>query len=156
MAIIIVFGGGYLAAAHYSGGNFYDFGLGLGGDCGYLRENTRHFWEDIEYKDFKKAASYHEPAQQDLVDIPFLLERMFMQKPESLDIMAYDIVFCKVDSSQLRARLKSRVKVKDLIHGKIREQEFMFFYHRKDSISPWFMQLESSLRQLSPDQNKRH
>ena len=60
-ALLALLGGGYLGAAHLSGGAFYDFGLGLGGDTGWLRQTSMSFWEDIQFKDFDRASSYHTP-----------------------------------------------------------------------------------------------
>ena len=97
----------YAGAAHLSGGAFPTFGLPLGGDRGALRQTTQSFLEDIQFKDFDKAASYHAPERREDVDIPFLIQRLFLQKPESLDIMDYEIVFADLDSTATRARVAS-------------------------------------------------
>lgn len=146
---------GYLGAAHFSGGQYYDFGLQLGGDTGQLRRNTLSFWEDVQFKDFDSAAEYHEEHLQDTVDIPYLLERIFLVKPEFLDILSYEIVFIDVDSSGMRARVKCRVKVKDLLKEKTRDQEFIFYYYKNAEDGPWYMKLESSLHTLEGDSNKK-
>ena len=130
--------------------------FGMGGDSAKLMRITRSFLEDIQFKDFKKAASYHRAEEQDQVDIPFLLERLFMIKPEQLDIMDYEIIFAKVDSSGLRARVKTRVKVKNLLRGDIQNRELMLYYFRDDAKSPWHMKLESSLRKLDAAKGKKH
>ena len=156
LAVLVVLAGGYMAAAHFSGGAFPTFGLPIGGDRAWLRSTTRSFLEDIQFKDFDRAASYHAPDKRDSVDIPFLLERLFLQKPESLDIMDYEIVFAKIDSTRLRARVKARVKVKNLAKGDVRDQEFILFFHRGSAEAPWYMELESSLRQLSGTEGKKH
>jgi hypothetical protein len=129
--------------------------LGLGGDSGKLRLITQSFLEDIQFKDFAKAASYHSPDDQKTVDIPFLLERLFGIKPEQLDIMSYEIVFADIDSSGLRGRVKSRVKVKILVNGAIEDRELMLYFSRDTPQSPWFMRLESSLRALEAEQGKK-
>jgi len=146
----------YLGAAHFSGGAFPTLGLPIGGDRALLRQTTDAFIEDIKFKDFKKAASYHAPDKRDAVDIPFLIERLFVQKPESLDIMSYEIMMSEIDSTNMRGRVKSNIKVKNLAVGEIREQELMLFYHRDSVDAPWYMELESSLRQLSGDKQKQH
>jgi len=146
----------YFGAVHLSGGAFYSFGLPLGGERAELRSIANHFMEDIQFKDFKKAASYHAPAAIETVDIPFLLQRLFFQKPESLDIMAYEIVFCKLDSSKLRGRIKVRMKAKNLINKEIRKQDFLLFFYRQDQQSPWYMELESSLRKTEAKKGKKH
>jgi len=129
--------------------------LGLGGDAGKLRLITQAFLEDIQFKDFKKAATYHSPDDQKTVDIPFLLERLFGIKPEQLDIMSYEIVFTDIDSSGLRARVKSMVKVKILLNGAIENRELMLYFSRDTLQSPWYMRLESSLHELEAEKGKK-
>jgi hypothetical protein len=145
---------GYLGMSHFSGGAYPTMGLPIGGERGKLRDKTMSFIEDIKFKDFAKAASYHDPKIQEQIDIPYLLERMFMLKPEALDIMEYDVVFAELDSSSLRGRVKVRIKFKDLVKGQIHEKEVIYFYHRASEKEPWFMVLESSLRQIKGDDNK--
>ncbi len=151
---LLLAGGGYAAAVHLSGGAFYDFGLPLGGDLGELRRTTLAFWEDLQFKDFDKAATYHAPDRQDEVDIPFLIERLFVVKPEALDIM--EIVMADLDSSGLRARIKTRVKARDLITEGVREREIMLYFQRDSLESPWYMELESSLRGDEAEEGKKH
>ncbi len=156
VGLLAVGGGGYLAASHLSGGAFPTLGLPLGGDLGWLRKTTMSFWEDIQFKDFERAATYHAPDKQDGVDIPYLIERLFGVKPEGLDIMEYEIVMAEVDSTGLRARVKTRLKVKLLFLDKIKSREFMLFFHRETVDSPWTMELETSLRSLDVDEDKKH
>ncbi len=146
--------GGYLAVAHASGGAFSTLGLVLGGDRAELRRMALAFLEDIQFKDFESAASYHAPDIIDSVDIPFLIQRLFAVKPEALDIMDYDIVFAELDSGGLRARVKLRVKVKLLLNALINEREVILYFQRDSLDDPWYMKLEDSLRQLSPDSAK--
>jgi hypothetical protein len=130
--------------------------IGLGGDSTRLRELTRSFVEDVQFKDFKRAARYHKPEERSTVDIPFLIERLFLLKPEQLDIMEHEILFSKIDSTGLRGRTKTRIKVKDLVNEKIRIRELMLYFYRDDRQSPWFMRLETSLRTLRGDPDKKH
>ena len=148
--------GGYLGVAHVSGGAFSTLGLALGGDRGALRRIALAFLEDVQFKDFVSAASYHAPDLIDSVDIPFLLQRLFAVKPEALDIMDYEIVFAELDSSNLRARVKARVKVKLLLDETIQEREFILYFDRDSVDDPWYMKLEDSLRQLLPDTAKQN
>ena len=76
---VVVIVGLYAGAAHFSGGPFPTFGLSLGGDRGLVRQITHSCLEDIQFKDFNKAASYHAPDKRDEVDIPFLIERLFQK-----------------------------------------------------------------------------
>ena len=148
--------GGYLSAAHLSGGAFPTPGLDLGGDRGLLRRKGLGFWEDIQFKDFAAAAAYHDPAIQGAVDIPYLIQRIFLQKPELLDIMEIEVVMVDIDSTGKRARVKTRLKVKDLALVKILEREIILYFHRDDADSPWYMVLEDSLRMGEADPDKKH
>ncbi len=147
---------GYLGAAHFSGGALHTLGLPLGGERGYLREVALRFVEDIKFKDFQSAAQYHAPEVRDEVDIPFLIQRLFLTKPESLEILESEIVFSELDSTGVRARVKCRVKAKHLGNGSIRDQEFMLFFYRKSQTDPWYMELESSLRSREAQKGKKH
>lgn len=151
----LLLGGGYLALAHLSGGAYPVPGLTLGGEEGWLRRTSLSFWEDIQFKDFQKAASYHAPGTQESVDIPYLLERLFLQKPELLDFLGYEVVMVDLDSTGLRARVKTRVRVKDLARDKADEKELMLYYKRSSKADPWYMDLETSLRQLEGDEHKK-
>ncbi len=156
LLVLTLLGGGYLGVAHVSGGAFWTLGLALGGDRGALRRLALSFLEDIQFKDFVSAASYHAPDIRDSVDIPFLIQRLFTVRPEALDIMDYDVAFAEIDSGGLRARVKLRVKVNLLMNARIQEQEVILYFERDSVDDPWYMKLEDSLRQLSPDSTKRN
>ncbi len=155
LLVLALLPGGYLTVAHVSGGAFSTLGLLLGGDRGELRRIALSFLEDIQFKDFVSASSYHAPDTRDSVDIPFLIQRLFTVRPEALDIMDYDVVFAEVDSGGLRARVKLRVKVKFLLNALINERELVLFFERESVNDPWYMKLEDSLRELSPDTAKQ-
>lgn len=148
--------GGYLGVAHLSGAAFSTLGLPLGGDRGELRRMAMDFMEDVQFKDFVSAASYHAPELVETVDIPYLIQRLFAVKPEALDIMDYEIVFAELDRSDLRARVKMRVRAKLLVQEQIAERELILYFYRDSTDDPWYMKLEDSLRQLTPDPSRAH
>ena len=115
------------------------------GELSSLDESSLSFMEDLRFKDFEKAASYHHPDDREKVDIPKLIERLFRIKPEFLDIMDYQVLDSALDSSGTRARIKMKAKVHVLNRDDIREPEFLLYYHRDDA-GNWYMELESSLR----------
>jgi len=147
---------GYLAAAHLSGGAWFTFGLPLGGDRGELRRLGFGFWEDIQFKDFEAAAAFHEPDRQAEVDIPYLIERIFLQKPELLDISDLEVMLADIDSSGNRGRVLTRMRVRDLAMEKVHDKEVMLYFYREGKGSPWYLDLETSLRQIHPDEEKLH
>ena len=148
--------GGYLAVSHLSGAAFFTFGLPIGGDRGELRRTALRFLEDLQFKDFIKAATYHSPDDQSSVDIPFLIQRLFQVKPEALDIMDYEVIFADIDSSGDRARVKVRVKVKVLLNNAIKEKDMVLYFHRENANAPWFMKFEDSLRKDEAQKGKKH
>lgn len=113
-------------------------------DVRTIRSKSISFLEDLQYKDFEKAASYHLTAERANVDIPRLLERLFAVKPEFLDIMRYEIKKVNVDRSGDRAKVMTHTVVKILNTNEIREPEVILYWHR-DSKEGWVMKLESSL-----------
>ena len=153
-AVLVALTAGYLGAAHLSGGAFSTLGLALGGDRGELRRMALSFLEDLQFKDFEAAARYHAPELRESVDIPYLIQRLFTVKPEALEVMDYDVVFAELDSSDRRARVKTRIKVRFLGNGQVEERELMLYFDRDDEQSPWYMKLEDSLRELSPEEGK--
>jgi hypothetical protein len=109
-----------------------------------LHNLTSSFLEDIRFKDFTKAASYHTPEDQKKVNIPNLIERIFQIKPEFLDIMKYEITSVDIDRSGNRARVKTHTTIKVLNTEEIKEPDVIFYWHKENG--QWYMKLESSLQ----------
>ena len=109
-----------------------------------LNDHALAFMEDIRFKDFEKAASYHHPEDRQKADIPKMIERLFKIKPELLDIMEYSILETTLDSTGKRARVKLSAKVQLLNSDKIEQPEMILYFHNRDG--QWYMELESSLR----------
>ena len=127
-------------------------GLSLGGavvasspDAKQLEKLATKFLEDLQFKDFDKAASYHSREDRKNVNIPALIERMFQIKPEMMDIMRFEIVKVQLDSSGKRAKIKTKTTIKLLNTKEIREPEIMLYFF-KDPAEGWVMELESSIR----------
>ncbi len=156
MGIGMVLVGGYLAASHLSGGAIPTLGMPVGGDMAEIRANTVAFWEDLQFKDYQAAAAYHDPATRESVDIPYLIERAFVVKPELLEIVSYEVVLAEVDSTGDRVRVKTRVVAKSLARGDVIDKEVQLFWHRAGPDAPWYMVLEDSLRRPVAAEGKRH
>jgi hypothetical protein len=120
------------------------FQISLNNDKQALEKYALSFLEDIKFKDFKKAATYHSEEDQKKVDIPKLIERLFQVKPEFLDIMKYEITDIDIDASGSRARVKTHTTIKILNSKEIKEPE-VILYWQKDKQGQWYMKLESSL-----------
>jgi len=114
------------------------------GDRKAIDEMALSFMEDIQYKDFKKAAAYHHPDVQKKVNIAKMIRRLFKIKPELLDLMEYRIVETSLDSSNRRGRVKVKARVHVLNTKKIKNPELILYFHKKSDA--WFMELQSSLK----------
>lgn len=142
LILVILCLGGYFALDSKMTRNLF-FGL-FSEDLKIVRETSLSFMEDIKFKDFVKAATYHSPKDQESVDIPKLIERIFKVKPEFLDIIDYEILDTSIDSSGNRARVKLQSRIHLLNSDKIETPELILYYHKKSG--RWYMELESSLR----------
>lgn len=113
-------------------------------DVRELRKLSTDFLEDLQFKDFTKAAAYHSEADRGKVDIPKLIERMFAVKPEFMDILRYELKKVEIDRSGDRAKVKTQTVIKLLNTKEIKEPEVMLYW-RRDPKEGWVMKLESSL-----------
>lgn len=137
----------------FSEGGFGGAGaLVLGEDRTYLRDRTVDFLEDLKFKDFDKASTYHLAETQAARDIPALLHRAFKIRHEVLDIQDYEVLDVELDSSGARGRVRALVRYHILGDREVREQagsyrdlEMLFYWFRQADGS-WTMELESSLR----------
>lgn len=142
--ILVLIGlGVYFFATKY-GIRFGTFQFVFDKDKDILRNLTIDFLEDIKFKDFDKAASYHTKEDQETVDIPHLIERIFQIKPELLDIMKYEITGVDIDRRATRARVKTHTTVKVLNTEELKEPDIIFYWQKIDG--HWYMKLESSLQ----------
>ena len=142
--ILLLIGGGiYLFVSKYEI-NIGSFRWMFSKEHAILRELTTSFLEDIQFKDFDTAASYHNEEEQREVDIPTLIERLFKIKPELLDIMKFEITDVHIDSSGNRARVKTHTTVKILNTDELKEPDLVFYWQKENG--QWRMKLESSLQ----------
>lgn len=144
--IVVVVGAAVLAFGSRTGLKIGSFRLTLNKDKQILEERSKKFWEDVQYKDFKSAAKYHEPGIRKKQDIPFLLERLFMVKPEQMDLRTIDVEEVHIDSTGRRGRTRTKMMIKLLNTKKIKRPDVVLYWYKKEGT--WWMRLESSLRNL--------
>ena len=95
--------------------------------------------------DFKAAALLSPPEDRDKADIPKLIERLFLVKPEQLQIDKVQLLTADVDTTGKRARTKFGTDVKLLNSAELRHPEVMLYW-RKAQDGKWYMDLASSLQ----------
>jgi len=132
--------------------------LGLGGftlgspERAWLEERSVDFLEDIQFKDFDKASTYHLAATQQKRDIPELIRRVFKVKHEFLDIVSYKVLEVDLDRSNRRAKIRVLVNYRIIGDKEVRDDPEavrdleMLLYWFKQEDGQWAMELESSLR----------
>jgi hypothetical protein len=143
MAAVVLLG--ILLLAGLSGDGFSLFGTSLywSSESAKLKKLADQFLEDLQYKDFDKAAKYHTFEDQKTVDIPSLIERLFAVKPEVLNIDNIRIIkadfddsgtrcrtFFRCDTEALNTRRKSK---KEGGKNEIREVEGILYWHQGPS-----------------------
>lgn len=119
-------------------------GMGSLADRNHLSQQSLKFMEDLRFKDFQHAASYHSTEDRKKANIPQKIEQWFAVKPEQLDIMRYEILKTDIDSSGRRGRVKIKTVLKILNTDQIKEPEMMLYWF-KDPTEGWIMELDSSL-----------
>jgi hypothetical protein len=100
-------------------------------DIRTVNELSRKWMEDLQFKDFRSSGLYHHKLDRDRVDIGRALERLFMVKPEMLDIRDYRIVSTDVDSTGKRARVKVKSRFKRLNKDKEPQEADLMLYWMK-------------------------
>jgi hypothetical protein len=113
------------------------------GDRYELDRRMRGFLEAIQFKDFDKAANYHDEKDRDKRNISQLIESKFFIKPEELDIRAYQIREIDLTESGDRARILTLTTVHKLNTTEVRDVEAMFYWAKENGV--WYLKLESSL-----------
>lgn len=102
------------------------------------------FLEGVQFKDFKRAAKVHSEKDQEGKNIPELIEKKFMIKPELLDIKSFEIVHIDLTHAGERAKVLTKVHVRLLNSGEpIKEVEAVFYFKKEEG--QWVMDLQSSL-----------
>jgi len=151
LGLLVLLAGGVLFFVSQSGGVAVP-GMVATGDRAYIRDRTWEFLEDIKFKDFKKASTYHLDATQKIRDIPALIQRAFKIPHEVLDIQDFEIIEVELDTAKTRGRVRTLVRYHVLGDRKVRENaeaqrdtELLFYWFKQPDGS-WVMELESSLR----------
>lgn len=106
-------------------------------DSGTVKAISLKFMEDLQFKDFRSSSLYHHKLERDRVDIGRTLEKLFMIKPEFLDLMDYRIVKVDVDSSGDRARVLVSTRYKRLnMNAKPEDGEILLYWLKRHPDCP--------------------
>ena len=100
-------------------------------DLRTVNKLSRKWMEDLQFKDFRSSGLYHHKLDRGRVDIGRALERLFLVKPELLDIKDYELVSTDVDSTGRRARVKVRTRYKRLNKDKKPQEATLMLYWMK-------------------------
>lgn len=100
-------------------------------DVREVEELSDKWMEDLQFKDFRSSSLYHHRLDRDRVDIGRALERLFMVKPEMLDIVDWRIAKSEIDSSGRRARVAVEARYKRLNKDKEPQEADLMLYWMK-------------------------
>lgn len=137
--VLCVAVGAYLLAAHLMGGTLPTFGLPIGGESAVVRKQAVAFVEDLHFRDLSKAAQMLSPGEQNVDALQALLQRMFNANPAQLDLGECVVDKVEVDSTETRARVKLKVRAKDLTSGRTLQPEMLLFFRRAKTTDSWYL-----------------
>lgn len=133
----------YFSSSHY-GIALGPLRLSLEPDKQTVELATRRFLEDVKFKDFAHASTFHTDQDRKRKDIPKLIEEKFQIKPELLDIRDFEVLRVDVMSTGERAKALAKVFVKVLNSNQdVKEVDMSFFFKKEKG--GWYMDLQSSL-----------
>lgn len=144
VVILLLLVGGYFAVAHFSGGAVPTFGLHVGGEQAGLRKEVLKFWEDIKFRDLKSASAFLPSSNQNPEQIANFLTQIFNTPASSLDLVNYDIELIELDSTGLRARVKTKLTANNLSKQEVTTSETMLFFYRTSGGETWYLELGNS------------
>lgn len=98
------------------------------GSAGLVEKLASSFMEDLQFKDFRSTQLYSHGLDKDRVDIGKAIERLFLTKPEFLDILDYKIVRTELDDSGKRAKIVIRTRFKILNKDKKPREGYWILY----------------------------
>lgn len=134
----------YFSSSHY-GVALGPLKLSLEPDKHAIELSMRRFLEDIKFKDFAHASTFHSEADRKVKNIPRLIEDKFAIKPELMDIRDYDVLRVEMMSTGRRAKVLVKTWVKLLNSNQdVKEMDAVFFFKR-EADDRWYMDLQSSL-----------
>lgn len=145
LVLLLALAGGAFAVFMHGNRANAPLGVLLNAQTREVTELGRQFMEAVQYKDFKAAAQLSPPEDREKADVPKLIERLFLVKPEQLQIDKVQLLTADVDTTGKRARTKFGTDVKLLNSAELRHPEVMLYW-RKAQDGKWYMDLASSLQ----------
>lgn len=102
-----------------------------------ITDLSLQFMEDVQFKDFRRSASYHHILERDRVDVGRTIEKLFLIKPEMLDLREFHIVKADIDSTGKRARVHIRTKFQRLnMKDEPEEGELILYWMKRNPDCP--------------------
>jgi hypothetical protein len=144
LAAVVLLGIALLLGVRGSGFELFGVHWAWNEDAEELRQLAYSFLEDIQYKDFDQAASYHTWEDQWQADIPRLIERLFAVKPEQLNVRDIAITQVTLDRAGRRARtfFEATVELLSSAHNQEEENrerrvEGVLYWHQRPAAESW-------------------
>ncbi|MDP6114480.1 MAG: hypothetical protein QGG53_21670 [Planctomycetota bacterium] len=119
---------------------------GLQNDRQIIIQQTKRFFECVQFKEYAEAGNFHNAADRKDANIPKMIESLFKIPPEQLDIQEYNIVFGEVDTSGLLGRVNTRCVVRTLNVNDVQKPEIILYWKKEGE--NWYLKLLSSLERF--------
>lgn len=136
LLLVLVLAGVALVGVQRHGFGLLGFSYTWNEELAQLDKLARAFLQDLQFKDFDKAAKYHSFVDQAKANIPQLIERLFQVKPEMLNIRDFEIVRVDLDDDGKRARtfFRSNLELLNTAEGdkpnKEKQIEGILYWHK--------------------------
>jgi wobble nucleotide-excising tRNase len=93
----------------------------------------------LHFRDLAKASQAFAPAEQNVEAVQAFLQRVFNANADQLDLTECNVDNIEMDSTGTRARVKLRVKAKNLTTGKVLQPEILIFFKRGKADQRWYL-----------------
>ncbi len=143
LIVVLAIATAALAMAGRYGIELGPYELALSRDKKALHDNMVGFLEAIQFKDFDKAADYHNEEDRGKRNLAELIESKFYVKPELLNIMEFRVDRLWITRADDRGRCLTTNTVRQLNTDEQRDIEAMFYWAKENG--QWYLKLESSL-----------
>lgn len=100
ITILVILAMGGIFAALFFGPKF--------GKAAVVNTLAEKFLADVQFKDFRQAALYHHKLERDRVDIGRTIEKLFLMKPEMIDIREFRIIKSDIDGNRARVHMNAK------------------------------------------------
>jgi hypothetical protein len=141
LLLLAVLVAGYLAYAHFSGGQVPTFGLPIGGEKGEIRVYASQFLENIKFKNTAALVGFAENATS--ADVDKYLTSLFDMDKNAIDLQTFSVKEIEMDSSKMRSRVNILLKGRDLSNNNPFEKHKIIYLYQNPTKKTWLVDMNT-------------